>query len=66
MKELSESELASYERQLAEAVLGLEAREAGVMAAYERLEAGLVLLGATAIEDRLQEGVGESLEALAR
>ena len=31
MKELSESELASYERQLAEAVLGLEARESGLV-----------------------------------
>ena len=66
MKELSESDLAGFERQLAAAVMSLDRREARVMAAYDRLEAGLVILGATAIEDRLQPGVGDTLGALAR
>ncbi|GLG92826.1 Phospholipid-transporting ATPase [Gryllus bimaculatus] len=35
-----------------------------VAAAYARMEAGLRLLGATAVEDRLQDGVQETLESL--
>ena len=66
MKELSESDLTGFERQLAAAVMSLDRREARVMAVYDRLEAGLVILGATAIEDRLQQGVGDTLEALTR
>ena len=66
MKELSESDLAGFERQLAAAVMSLDRREARVMAVYDRLEAGLVILGATAIEDRLQPGGGDTLGALAR
>ena len=53
-------------RQLAAAMMSLDRREARVMAVYDRLEAGLVILGATAIEDRLQQGVGDTLEALTR
>ena len=53
-------------RQLAAAMMSLDRREARVMAVYDRLEAGLVILGATAIEDRLQQGVGDTLEAITR
>ena len=37
-----------------------------VRAVYDSVETGLVLLGATAIEDRLQEGVPETLSSLTR
>lgn len=33
---------------------------------YEEIETGLRLLGATAIEDRLQDGVPETIEDLKR
>ena len=66
MKELSESDLVTYDRQLAAAVMSLDRREDRVMAVQDRLEAGLVILGATAIEDRLQPGVGDTLGALVR
>jgi magnesium-transporting ATPase (P-type) len=39
-------------------------REARLAAAYAELESGLQLLGATGIEDRLQEGVRECLSSL--
>lgn len=35
-----------------------------VACAYERMENGLTLLGVTAVEDRLQEDVQETLECL--
>jgi magnesium-transporting ATPase (P-type) len=41
-------------------------REAEEAASAERLERELVLLGSTAIEDRLQEGVSEAIEKLAK
>ncbi|KAL2088905.1 hypothetical protein ACEWY4_015804 [Coilia grayii] len=42
----------------------LDDREESVDALYEEIERDLILLGATAIEDKLQEGVGETLLAL--
>ena len=41
-----------------------EARVRALDAAWELIERNLYLLGATAIEDRLQDGVPETLEAL--
>ena len=60
---------ASYARWLrdyyypATALVG-EARARALDAAWELIERNLYLLGATAIEDRLQDGVPETLEAL--
>ena len=58
MREVSEAELARFQQQLQEAALSLDSREARVAAVYSGLEVGLTLLGATAVEDRLQEEVG--------
>ena len=66
MKEMTEQQLSRFERSLQEASLGLEGREEKVRAVYDSVETGLVLLGATAIEDRLQEGVPETLSSLTR
>ena len=61
MREVSEAELARFQQQLQEAALSLDSREARVAAVYSGLEVGLTLLGATAVEDRLQEEVGDTL-----
>ncbi|KAK2580780.1 hypothetical protein KPH14_011515 [Odynerus spinipes] len=39
-------------------------RSTRIQLAYEEMESGLTLLGVTAIEDRLQDGVQETLESL--
>ncbi|XP_067014238.2 phospholipid-transporting ATPase IF isoform X2 [Anabrus simplex] len=39
-------------------------RESLVAASYSKMEQGLVLLGATGVEDQLQDGVQETLESL--
>ncbi len=44
----------------------MENREEKVNDAYEEIEKNLKLLGATAIEDKLQDGVPECIERLAR
>jgi phospholipid-translocating ATPase len=43
----------------------MEKREEKVNDAYEEIEQHLKLLGATGIEDKLQEGVPECIERLA-
>ena len=54
--------LARYE----EAITSLEGREEKVAALAEEIEQGLMLIGATAIEDKLQEGVGATIEILGK
>jgi phospholipid-translocating ATPase len=44
----------------------MENREEKVNDTYEEIEKNLKLLGATAIEDKLQEGVPQCIEHLAR
>ncbi|XP_058870812.1 phospholipid-transporting ATPase IC [Acipenser ruthenus] len=46
--------------------MATQGREQELAAAYERIENNLTLLGATAIEDRLQEGVPETIRTLKR
>ena len=46
--------------------LSLEDRDAEVNAAYELIEKDLDLIGSTAIEDKLQDGVPETIANLAR
>ena len=41
-----------------------EERAKSVANSYEILEKGLTLIGVTAVEDRLQEGVPETMESL--
>ena len=43
----------------------LEDREDKVSAVYEEIEEGMMLIGATAIEDKLQDGVPECIANLA-
>ena len=64
MREVSEQELVMFERSLQQALISVDSREERVRSVVERLETGLVLLGATAVEDRLQDGVEDTLTSL--
>uniref|UniRef100_A0A1I8JRL9 PhoLip_ATPase_C domain-containing protein n=1 Tax=Macrostomum lignano TaxID=282301 RepID=A0A1I8JRL9_9PLAT len=58
---------AEYADWLAEYTLAqrrIQGREAAMARAFDRLEAGLELLGATGVEDRLQEGAADTVAAL--
>lgn len=50
---------------LHEALIDLENKDKRVDALYEEMECDMILLGATAIEDKLQEGVPQTIAALA-
>ncbi|XP_037531685.1 phospholipid-transporting ATPase IG [Nematolebias whitei] len=63
-KRLNEEEYAQADAGLREAKLALQDREEKLMAVYNQLETGMSLIGATAVEDRLQEEAAETMEAL--
>ncbi|XP_042236307.1 phospholipid-transporting ATPase IF-like isoform X2 [Homarus americanus] len=63
-KELDYKHYQVFASQLSKARQVVEGREAAVREVTERMEAELRLLGATGVEDLLQEGVQETLEAL--
>ncbi|CAF2108771.1 unnamed protein product [Rotaria magnacalcarata] len=65
-KELNQSEYARWAEKLAKANTSMEKREEKVSNTYEEIETNLKLLGATAIEDKLQDGVPQCIERLAR
>lgn len=57
-RELSKEEFSSWEKEFmnAKATVGPD-RDALIEAAADKIEKDLILLGATAVEDKLQEGV---------
>ena len=57
-------EYAAWSARYAEATAAIDDREELVERVSEEIEGGLVLLGATAIEDRLQDGVPEAIADL--
>ena len=63
-RQLSAEEYQVICRQLEEANHSLTDREGQLIKAFDTIESGLTLLGATGVEDRLQQGVPETLEAL--
>uniref|UniRef100_A0A667YQ07 ATPase phospholipid transporting 11C n=1 Tax=Myripristis murdjan TaxID=586833 RepID=A0A667YQ07_9TELE len=63
-KQLSAEEYAQADAGLREARLALQDREEKLMAVYNQVETGMSLIGATAVEDRLQEEAAETMEAL--
>ncbi|KAG6908762.1 hypothetical protein DXG01_003374 [Tephrocybe rancida] len=65
-KVISESEYFDWNKRYHEASLSLDDREEKVEAVCSDLEQDLRLLGATAIEDRLQDGVPEAIADLKR
>ncbi|QSL66579.1 hypothetical protein MERGE_000961 [Pneumocystis wakefieldiae] len=64
-RKLSEQEYASWNKQYAIASSAIEDREEKIDQAFEEIECNLELLGGTAIEDKLQDGVPETISLLA-
>ncbi|KJE89012.1 ATPase [Capsaspora owczarzaki ATCC 30864] len=65
-RDLGEEEFTAWQKEHHEASIALTDREARIGAVAERIETDLTLIGATAIEDKLQEGVPEAIANLAR
>ncbi|KAG8239125.1 hypothetical protein J437_LFUL018828 [Ladona fulva] len=65
-RSLTEAEYNEWKRAHHEAEISTENRERKIRESFCRLESNLTLLGATGIEDRLQEGVPETIAALIR
>ena len=63
---VSENEYQAWSERYHEATVALDDREAKIEAISDELERDLRLLGATAIEDRLQDGVPETIADLKR
>ncbi|XP_052470579.1 phospholipid-transporting ATPase 11C isoform X1 [Carassius gibelio] len=63
-KKLSAEEYAMADAGLMEARLALQDREERLISVYNQVETGMSLIGATAVEDRLQEEAAETMEAL--
>ena len=61
---VSEEEFADWAREYAAASASLVDRDAALAACAETIETRCRLLGATAVEDKLQEGVPETIETL--
>ena len=61
---LTETEYEFYENLLIQSNNDIENRETRMSAAFEEIESNLVLVGATAIEDKLQDEVEDTLESL--
>lgn len=65
-KPLDEDVYEAWERDYIDATTLIEGRDAAIELVSDRLEQDLLLLGATAIEDRLQDGVPEAIADLKR
>ncbi|XP_078475030.1 phospholipid-transporting ATPase IA-like isoform X1 [Lampetra fluviatilis] len=63
---LSEAEFEAWLGEYREASTALHERSARLEACFETIEKDLLLLGATAIEDKLQDGVPETIATLIR
>jgi magnesium-transporting ATPase (P-type) len=65
-RELSQAEFQAWKRDYTEAAVALVDRDSKLAELAERYEQDLHVLGATAIEDRLQDGVPGTIKDLAR
>uniref|UniRef100_A0A8C7YV56 Phospholipid-transporting ATPase n=1 Tax=Oryzias sinensis TaxID=183150 RepID=A0A8C7YV56_9TELE len=63
-RRLSESEYLEASHRLTEAKIALQDREQRLAQTYDIIEREFVLLGATAVEDRLQEKAADTIESL--
>ena len=61
---LSPIELDNYNKLLIDAYNDIDSRNERMTEAFEKIETNLTLVGATGIEDRLQEDCGKTLEVL--
>lgn len=65
-KDISTGEYEAWARKHKDAQLVLANRDAALDRVYEEIEKNLMLIGATAIEDKLQDGVPETIAKLAK
>jgi phospholipid-translocating ATPase len=63
---LDQKEYESYSFELEDAYNDLNNREEKLSQLYDKIESNLILIGSTAVEDRLQEDVPNTLETLRR
>uniref|UniRef100_A0A8C8SXD9 Phospholipid-transporting ATPase n=1 Tax=Pelusios castaneus TaxID=367368 RepID=A0A8C8SXD9_9SAUR len=63
-KNLTEEHFREWFKILQKAYTSLDSRNEHLAAAYEEIERDMMLLGATAVEDKLQEGVRETIASL--
>eukprot|EP00300_Choanocystis_sp_HF-7_P009665 c16560_g1_i2.p1 GENE.c16560_g1_i2~~c16560_g1_i2.p1 ORF type:complete len:1234 (+),score=220.28 c16560_g1_i2:146-3847(+) len=64
MAELDPAVYDPWAARYAEASVAIEAREERMAVLQDEIETGLKLIGATAIEDKLQDGVAETIQSL--
>uniref|UniRef100_A0A672HW60 Phospholipid-transporting ATPase n=1 Tax=Salarias fasciatus TaxID=181472 RepID=A0A672HW60_SALFA len=65
-KDISTDEYEAWSRRHKEAQVALVDRDGALDRVYEQIENNLLLIGATAIEDKLQDGVPETIAKLAK
>ncbi|XP_054468772.1 phospholipid-transporting ATPase IC [Anoplopoma fimbria] len=65
-KDISTEEYEAWSRKHKEARVSTSDRDAALDHVYEQIENNLMMIGATAIEDKLQDGVPETIAALAK
>ncbi|XP_035245773.1 phospholipid-transporting ATPase IC [Anguilla anguilla] len=65
-KDISAQEFADWARKHKAASIVMSDRETALDQVYELIESNLMLIGATAIEDKLQDGVPETIAKLAK
>uniref|UniRef100_A0A672YZ27 Phospholipid-transporting ATPase n=1 Tax=Sphaeramia orbicularis TaxID=375764 RepID=A0A672YZ27_9TELE len=65
-KDISDAEYNAWSRKHKEAQVTMVDRDAALDRVYEQIENNLMLIGATAIEDKLQDGVPETIAKLAK
>lgn len=65
-KEIEEKEFAEWNKKFMAASVASSNRDEALDKVYEEIEKDLILLGATAIEDKLQDGVPETISKLAK
>ncbi|XP_039400743.1 phospholipid-transporting ATPase IC isoform X1 [Mauremys reevesii] len=65
-KDISHGEYEAWNKKFMEASIAASNRDEALDNVYEEIEKNLILLGATAIEDKLQDGVPETISKLAK
>ncbi|KAJ7427806.1 putative phospholipid-transporting ATPase IA [Willisornis vidua] len=65
-RDISQDEFDVWNKKFVEASLATSNRDEALDKVYEEIEKNLILLGATAIEDKLQDGVPETISRLSK
>ncbi|NXP66664.1 AT8B1 ATPase, partial [Chloropsis cyanopogon] len=65
-RDISQDEFDAWNKKFVEASLATSHRDEALDKVYEEIEKDLILLGATAIEDKLQDGVPETISRLSK